>query len=368
MSVNKRNGSYQVRWREEPGGPQKTKTFKKRGDADEFDKVMQADLVRGTYVSPDAGNKLFGEYARTWQAAQVHHRPNSAKNVETHLRAHLLPQFGDRRIGTIRTADVQAWVKVLTATHAPRTVGFIYATLSTIMAEAVEDQLIARSPCSRRVKLPEVERKHVRPLTTEQVWAWYRTTPERYRAMILVGAGSGLRPGELLGLQRDRFNPLRRELRVDQQLQAQKGGGTALVPPKTKASYRTVPISADVVAVLNDHLAKYPTNANGLVFTNEHGEPIKPNWMNRVSRHSAEAAGLPAGTHLHELRHYYASLLIDQGASIKEVQSALGHASATLTLNTYSHLFPNADDTLRAATGLLFERPDAKVRTLRKES
>ena len=71
------------------------------------------------------------------------------------------------------------------------------------------------------------------------------------------------------------------------------------------------------------------------------------------------ACGLPDGTGFHAIRHYYASLLIRHGESVKVVQSRLGHASAKETLDTYGHLWPDSDDRTRQAVDLVLSRPPA---------
>jgi site-specific recombinase XerD len=96
------------------------------------------------------------------------------------------------------------------------------------------------------------------------------------------------------------------------------------------------------------HLATYPAGESGLVFTLD-GEPITRPAFGHVWRPAAAKAGIPPGTGMHALRHFYASLLIRYGMSVKTVQVRLGHASASETLDTYSHLWPDSDDRTRAA-------------------
>jgi Phage integrase, N-terminal SAM-like domain len=111
-SIEKRpDGRYRARWREHPGGPQRTKHFDRKADADRFLDRVHGDLVRGLYVDPNAGRVPFREYAESWRASQVH-RPTTAALVESHLRHHVLPFFGERPLGSIRSSDVQSWVKV----------------------------------------------------------------------------------------------------------------------------------------------------------------------------------------------------------------------------------------------------------------
>ena len=171
--------------------------------------------------------------------------------------------------------------------------------------------------------------------------------PDRYRALITLAAGAGLRQGEAFGLTVDRVDFLRRQLTVDRQLVTMPDRSPYLAPPKTQASVRVVPLPRVVVDALAAHLAAWP--ANEFVFTTELGMPIRRTaFSERVWRPAARLAGLD-GVTFHALRHFYASLLIRHGESVKTVQDRLGHASAAETLDTYSHLWPDSDGRTRAA-------------------
>ena len=101
-----------------------------------------------------------------------------------------------------------------------------------------------------------------------------------------------------------------------------------------------------VLDALSQHLTSYP--AEGLVFTNASGSPLRRSAFGTAWRRATTTAGLP-GMRFHDLRHYYASLLIHHGVSVRTVQARLGHASAAETLDTYSHLWPASDDQTRQA-------------------
>jgi integrase len=125
--------------------------------------------------------------------------------------------------------------------------------------------------------------------------------------------------------------------------------GPAFGPPKTAASYRTIPLPAVVVDALAAHLRDFPPGPDGFVFTGANDGPIRRTRFSDVWRPAVQAAGAPHGTGFHALRHFYASLLIRAGESVKVVQTRLGHASAAETLNTYAHLWPDSEDRTRAA-------------------
>jgi len=103
-----------------------------------------------------------------------------------------------------------------------------------------------------------------------------------------------------------------------------------------------------------DEAGRTWTETVELMFTTEDGEPIRRNALSRVWRPAVDAAGLPAGTTYHDLRHYYASLLIRHAESVKTVQARLGHATAVETLDTYAHLWPDSEDRTREAVDSVF--------------
>ncbi len=330
--------TYRVAWRED--GRQRSRTFDRYRDALAHKSATEHQLATGTYVSPT--KITFGDFARTWQAMQVH-RATTAAQVDSHLRRHVLPTLEHRPLAQIRRSEVQALVKGLSTKLEPGTVEVVYRYLSTIFKAAVADQLIATNPCTG-TKLPKRERRQVEPLATETVQAIIAEVPARYRALVVLAASTGLRQGELLGLTVDRLGF--RTVKVDRQL-VTLTGKPALAPPKTLASVRTVPLPDVASIALAEHLRTYPPGAEGLVFANERGQAIRRNRFAEMwTRATRDVA---PGAHFHDLRHYYASLLIRHGESVKVVQSRLGHASASETLDTYSHLWPDSDDRTRAA-------------------
>jgi integrase len=163
----------------------------------------------------------------------------------------------------------------------------------------------------------------------------------------------GMRQGECFGLTVDRVDFLRRQVRVDRQLVAARAGVPEFGPPKTKAGFRTIPMPDVVGGTLAAHLARYHPGPAGLVFTNTLGHPIRRSTAGEMWHRAAGLAGLPHWATFHDLRHFYASLLISRGCSVKVIQKRLGHQSAVETLDTYGHLWPDGDDETRDAVDLV---------------
>ena len=347
-SIDRRpDGTYRARWREYPGGPQKTRHFERKREAENFLDGVRGDLVHGIYIDPAGGRTLFRDYAESWRAAQVH-RASTAAQAETYLRLHAYPTLGRRPLGAIRRSEVQAWVKSLSIKLAPASVELVYRWVSTIFKAAVGDRLIAASPCVR-IALPKRADIEVVPLSVSDVEALVAAVPERYRALIVFAAGMGLRQGECFGLTVDRVDFLRRQVRVDRQVVRVRGGVPEFGPPKSRAGFRSVPMPQVVCTALAEHLARYGTGPCGVVFTNSIGNPLWRNAVNEMWHRAGTRSGLPPWATFHDLRHFYASLLIARGCSVKSVQRRLGHQSAVETLDTYGHLWPDSDDETRDA-------------------
>jgi integrase len=134
----------------------------------------------------------------------------------------------------------------------------------------------------------------------------------RYRAALVLLAGSGLRIGELLGVRVSDLDFLRGTIRVERQ----RLQDNSIAPTKTGKSVRSVPLGRVVIDELAAHLAAYPSD--GWLLTTRKGEPLTYRYWKNVWRH-AKAGAVVGELSTHDLRHFYASALIAGGASVKQV-------------------------------------------------
>jgi integrase len=398
-SVEKRKDGrpgYVVRWRDE-AGEQRKRSFARKGLADRYRAEVEHSLNVGNYVDPVAGKTTFKAYAEGWRNAQPH-RPNTAANTKSRLERHVYPVLGGRPIAALRPSELQAWVSGLPL--APSSVRPVWGTVRAIIGAALRDRVIGTDPCAG-VKLPELPITRVVPLELDQIEALVEAAPPRYRGLIAMIAGTGLRQGEAFGLQVDDdegpvVDFLRRTMRIERQIQPMDGGGVRLCPLKNRASYRTVPVGSVVVDVLARHVAEFPaaeveindeTNPGRsvrrkirLYFTDDAGRPLQRSmfnaevWKPATRRAAAElrrraseirdgaevarlrrlATGLTEAS-MHDLRHWFASRLIFAGLNVKVVAERLGHADASMTLKVYTHLFPDDEDRSRQAIDEAFK-------------
>ncbi|GAA0498964.1 tyrosine-type recombinase/integrase [Streptomyces olivaceiscleroticus] len=360
-NVQKRpNGKWRARYRD-LDGKEHARHFDRKVDAQRWIDEVTASVITGQYVDPRSAKTPFREYAEKWRASQPH-RPSTAKAVAQHLRCYVYPIWEKRALGAIKPGDIQTWVTSLTTNHklAASTSRTVFNTVNAVFRAAVRDRMIPHNPCVE-AKLPAVPRKKVVPLAVEQVRALAEAVPARYKSLVLLGAATGLRPGELFGLQLRHVDLLHATVSVEQQIQQTAKHRVYVGPPKTARSYRTVPLPRVAVDTMNAHLRDFPVDGpESWVFTAPQGGPVVyTHFMDGAWRPACAKVGIAKGTGPHALRHHYASLLIKHGESVKTVSERLGHTNAAMTLNIYTHLWPDSEERTRAAVDKAYaDRPD----------
>jgi integrase len=256
----------------------------------------------------------FRDYAERWRSIQVH-RPTTRAQLDTHFRRHVYPSLGDRPIGSIRRSEIQAWIRRLVTTGegwrplAPSTVEVMYRYVVAVFRAAVADRVIVASPCVD-VRLPKGKHRRVEPISTEAVVGLVDAVESRYRALVVLGAGMGLRQGEAVGIELDQVDFLRRQLVVRQQLVVLAGEQPKIAPPKTDGSYRTIPLPQVVLDALAAHLAEFPPvpveveDVTGpqpihrparLLFTTPDGRPLRRTSFSAAVWQPAPGQGRPPG-------------------------------------------------------------------------
>jgi len=247
------------------------------------------------------------------------------------------------RLADVRPSQVKAWTAQLKAAdYADSTVYATYRRFAQIMGDAVQDGIIPRSPCSRKTSPGGgVQRPYV--ATTEQVWALHDAMDEHLRPAILLGAFAGLRTAETCALRVSDVDFMRGIVAPAIQWPAE--------PLKSECSKTPIPIPRELALELAAAVKQY---AGETVVSDEIRQACSPRELQRAVRKARKKVkGLPEGFRYHDLRHYFASLLIASGLDVKVVQTRLRHASAMTTLNTYGHMWPDADESSRAAVAVV---------------
>jgi integrase len=341
-----RNGrvSYSVRYRD-PAGHSRRKVFDRKVDAERWLHENETAKGNNAWVDPAAGRVRLGEWAERWYATTAALRPTTRRDYRKLLDLEILPTFGAAPIASIDALAVREWLAALAAGGlGPKRAGKARAVLSQVLASAVEGGKLSRNVVAG-VKPPKVQRAEMCFLDAGQVEALADAIDPRYAALIRFGAYSGLRPSELTALKVGRLDLLRGTVRVVEAATEVDGrlhwGGV-----KTHEA-RTVRLPRSITDELAARLAVQSHGPDDLVFPAPLGGPMRwSKWIRRYFKPAALAAGLPERLRLYDLRHTCASLLIREGATVKAVQAQLGHATASITLDTYGHLFPDELDQL----------------------
>ena len=345
---------WQAHYRNEHGR-QHRRLFKRKVDAQRWLDETTASIVTGNYVDPRAGKVTFARFYADWSKRQVW-VPSTRENAD-HV-AESVP-FADLPLKSIRRSHVEAWVKAMSTTLAPTTIKTRHVIIRSIFRAAVADKVIASDP-SEGISLPRRRKAEaaMRIPTPEEVGRLLdaadskrESTRKGFRACVALCAFAGLRLGEAAGVQVRDIDFLRRQLTVSRQLQ--RDGSTFAIRPPKYGSERVVYLPEELVTMLSGHVSTFSPDGepDRWLFT-VGDEPMYDNAITWRWRATRRAAGL-TDVRLHDLRHFFASGLIAEGCDVVTVQRALGHASATTTLNTYSHLWPTAEDRTRAAAGSL---------------
>ncbi|WP_218010775.1 tyrosine-type recombinase/integrase [Herbidospora mongoliensis] len=308
-----------------------------------------------------AGRVQVKDAAAKWRADLLH-RGSTSERMERVFRLHIDPIIGHMQMAHVRPAHIRSWVKDRSAVLAPSTLAVVYSNLVSFFGAAVIDRAIGISPCLG-VRLPDSDKAgHFVPIP-DQVHTLAENLPPRYSAVSYLAAGCGMRGGEIFGLEIDQLDLKRREVDISQQLVCISGQAPYLAPPKTKTSARTAELPKVVCEALAAHLKRFEpveieivdatdprnvvTRTARLVFTTNMLQPMHRATWAHIWAPAARTADIPKGVGLHCLRHYFATLLIHKGASVKAVQLALGHSTPMVTLNTYVGEWPEAGEKTR---------------------
>lgn len=261
--------------------------------------------------------------------------------------------FCDLPLKSIRRSHVETWVKTMNAAGlAPGTVTTRFNNVRAVFRAAHRDRVIASDP-SDGITLPRKRRaEHAMSIPTpEEVGALLMASEVSFRPFIGLCAFAGLRLGEAAAIQLGDVDFMRRTLSVARQVQRANKGQVEVRAPKY-GSERVVFIPDGLVTMLAAHVETVGPRPDGWLFVGASDGPPHQNTVGYWWRKTLKDAGL-SRTKLHDLRHFYASGLIAQGCDVVTVQRALGHSTATTTLNTYSHLWPTAEDRTRKAAQAL---------------
>ena len=398
MSVRKRewrtdSGEIKTAWQVDyvdQQGKRRRKLFTLKKAADAFALTAQSEVREGTHVVESESLTVAQAGAHWLETAKAVDDPplevTTLEQYQQHLDLHITPFLGRTKLSKLTVPAIRAFADQLHAAGRSATmVRYVIRSLGSLLADAQERGNIIRNPVHemrsrRRQHKQDRERRGtklkigVHVPTPEEVRRILETATGRDRVFLMTAVFTGLRASELRGLSWTDINLRKSELHVTQRADRHRDIGA----PKTGAAQRTIPLPAPLTAALREWRLACPKGPLDLVFPNGIGRvEFHVNVVQRTYWPAQVAAGVvvktidrnghvltaPKYSGLHALRHFFASWCInrkkDGGLELppKVVQSRLGHSSIVVTMDTYGHLFPRADDTaeLTEAAGFLLK-------------
>ena len=327
-------------------------------------KLTKAMADRDGGLIFDAGKMTVGEYLDRWltDSARGTVRKSTYDSYQHQLRRYVHPTLGRLPLKKLTELHVQGLYRSMQDRGlSARTVRYTHAVLHRALKQAVRWKYIPRNPCDD-TDPPKVQRDEMRPLDRDQVRRLLDTSalsgpngdPDRFHALYVLAVHTGMRPGELLALKWDDVDLEAGVLSINRTLSM----AGEFAPPKTAKSRRRIQLTTGSAAALKAHRKRQLEERlrltslwqdQDLVFPSTVGTPLNHRNLSRAFKDLLRRAELPESTRLYDLRHTCATLLLSRNVHPKYVQELLGHASITLTLDTYSHVLPGMEGAAASA-------------------
>jgi integrase len=275
------------------------------------------------------------QFATRWQS-QVGslRKPSTAKSQASHLRYHIIPALGSKRLEELTLEVQQSFVARLSKSLKRKTLLNVLQTVSVVLNTAKSWGYVTEGMSIKRLTLPPRGAHSVaRFFSAEEARRIIAAAPEPYATIYAVAAMTGMRAGELLGLKVSDLDFTQNLLFVQRSL-----WNGQLQAPKSQTSVRVIPIPESLARRLARFVSRWKPNPMELLFATRRGTPIDASKLTqRKLQPLLKKLGLPRAG-LHAFRHTCASLLVSQGISPRIAQQQLGHSDPRITLAVYSHV------------------------------
>lgn len=273
------------------------------------------------------------------------HKPKTV-DFYRHITNKIAEYFKGKSIQQIISTDIKKYIIYLRTkyrtkqgnTLSDKTIRHHYCVLTLIFSYAMEQEIILENPMDK-VECPKIAKKPIEALTQEQAKVFMsclNKCPVDFRCMLTLLITTGIRRGELMGLQWRDFDFERLTITIQRNVTYTPESGVVVNTPKTENSMRTIPLIPSVAKLLEQYHIGKPSSNDCFLFPSDKGDKIArdPNSVTRRVKRFMKNNGLPDMSP-HDLRHSCATLLLTSGADIKSVQEILGHTNASTTLNFY---------------------------------
>jgi len=344
------------RWRTLPQGTTKA-------DAKKVLRDIEDKIDKGIYIHKK-NIPLFSEVAEMWlKSKKPNIRHSTYEQYKGHLENHLKPFYESYRINQINYDKIEKFIShCLDSGVSVPTIRKILVNLGAIMTYALRKRYIDINPV-REVEKPKGQSEHeedneLNILTPSEILALLDAAPDlKHKTLFMAAVTTGLRQGELLGLKWMDIDWFNNQIHVNRTYNHFR-----FYEPKTKTSKRRVDVPPQTMKQFKEWNLACPANDFDLVFPNESGKPMSAlNMYNRKYLPALRKARLNK-IRFHDLRHTWASLLIDQGENIKYIQKQMWHSSINMTMDTYGHLMKDVNKEAASRLGdAIFKQDGSKM-------
>jgi integrase len=304
---------------------------------------LTQEISAGASIEPN--RMTVGEFLDRWlkDIAQPRVKVTTYSNYERVIRVHIKPELGGVMLPKLAVLHVQSlYGKMNRAGKSAETIRMVHAVLRRALRQAVNWRLIPYNVCAE-VERPRIVKAEIVPLDAEQVLKLLKVAKgTRLEAIFTVAVATGMRLGELFGLQWPDVDLGAGVIMVKRAL-IEVHGKLHLMEPKTARSRRRIDLPQIAIDALKRHrqtMIDMGWSDMPWVFCNVRGGPLRRTHFHKsVFKPLLKKAGLP-DIRFHDLRHTSATLLLAAGVHPKVVQERLGHSQISITLDTYSHVLP----------------------------
>jgi integrase len=319
--------------------------FRTKAEAEEVAKRIQYELQTGSYVEPaqTTVEEFLLDFVNNALKNEV--APNTYEQRLAYVENHIAPRIGKIKLTDLKPAHIQKFYNELREQFTPGHVQNIGNLLTKALKQAERWDLIKRNPAAL-VKKPATSRKN----TKMKVWTveeqkkfldYVKSESDFYYMLFLLALTSGMRKGEILGLQWDDVDTKQGIVSVKRTAVWAQRNLYLKDMPKTESSIRSIQIPEQTSKALKRWQLACPANPLNLVFPSPKTNGILyPNSLDKAFQKSVRNAGVPMIS-FHGLRHTFATTLLANNVNPKVVQEMLGHATIKTTMDTYSHVLPN---------------------------
>ena len=366
MSVRKRtwktrNGDQKECWivdYTDQSGKRHIQTFERKKDADDCQATIKVEVGKGIHTA-HSKSLTVAEAAENWiKYVELEGRERTTVvQYRHHVENHINPRIGREKLAKLTTPRVQAFrdelLTALSRAQAKKVLVSFKSLLKDAQRRGHVAQNVALGVSIKRDSRDKSKLKvGVDIPTPDEIKRIIHAATGRLRPLLIVAIFTGLRSSELRGLRWADVDLKAGELHVRQRADRYNEMGK----PKSEAGERVIPLGPLVVNTLREWRLACPKGELDLALPNamgkiwNHAGIVRAMGRTVVEAGVVDAKGKAKYTGLHSLRHFYASWLInrkrDGGLELpaKTVQARMGHASITLTMDVYGHLFPGSDD------------------------